>query len=150
MASFLDILSKLNVSLGYQLARSFSTLDVSQVVLYLGKGGRSLKIPLKKRLIRSSVPTCCPRINERADRQLFIVPYCAPDSYNCVRKKIIFGTDAVNKSTLFALQNVNHFFKQLSYCFMELSEREANMMWIEDGGTLLLKSDARTRDLQPG
>ena len=51
---------------------------------------------------------------------------------------------------LFFLQKMYHFLKQVSYCLTELSDRDANMMWIDAGGMLLLSRDSRIRLRQPG
>lgn len=91
-----------------------------------------------------------PRISDKADLQLFNVPYFAPDSNNWVKNIIIFGTDPMYKLILLDLQNMNHFFKQVSYCFTELSESDANIIGMEDEGRPFFRSDVLITYRQPG
>lgn len=69
-----DKISSESVSFGNHFSITFNTIDVFQVTLYLGNGGRSLNKPLKK---PSNVVVVCslPRTKDSADRQLFRVPY---------------------------------------------------------------------------
>lgn len=53
-----DKISSESVSFGNHFSITFNTIDVFQVTLYLGNGGRSLNKPLKNRLTLSLFVAC--------------------------------------------------------------------------------------------